>query len=130
MYASLADVADAMGRPAASFPPEEAARIETWIALVELRVADRVPDLAARVAAGVTPASTPALVVAAAVARRAANPDGLRTTTVQVDDGSVTRTRAEDEAEGLDIPAADWALLTSRPQRPRSAFSVRPRWGS
>lgn len=126
-YANVADVAAELGRPVPTDLPT-VAQWERWLARVENQILARIPDLHARVSAGSPTAELVADVEAAAVARKALNPEGLRSTTRAIDDGSVTKTIDQTRSAGeLELTDDEWALLLPRPAR--GAFTIRPEWG-
>lgn len=126
-YASVADVAAELGRPVPTDEPT-VAQWERWLNRVENQILDRIPDLHERVAAGKPTAELVADVEASAVARKALNPEGLRSTTRSIDDASVTKTIDQTRSTGeLELTDGEWALLLPRPSR--GAFTIRPEWG-
>lgn len=126
-YASVADVAAELGRPVPTDEPT-VAQWERWLARVENQILARIPDLHARVAAGSPTADLVADVEATAVARKALNPEGLRSTTRSIDDASVTKTVDQARSAGeLELTDDEWDLLLPRPVR--GAFTIRPEWG-
>jgi len=126
-YASVADVAAELGRPVPTDDPT-VAQWGRWLTRVENQILARIPDLHARVAAGSPTADLVADIEATAVARKALNPEGLRSTTRSIDDGSVTKTVDQARSAGeLELTDDEWALLLPRPSR--GAFTIRPGWG-
>lgn len=126
-YASVADVAAELGRPVPT-DPNIVAQWERWLTRVENQILDRIPDLADRIAVGRPTAELVADIEAAAVARKALNPEGLRSTTRSIDDGSVTKTIDQTRSAGeLELTDDEWARLL--PRRSRGAFTIRPEWG-
>lgn len=126
-YASVADVAAELGRPVPVDAPT-VAQWERWLTRVENQILARIPDLHARVLAGSPTADLVADVEATAVARKALNPEGLRSTTRAIDDGSVTKTVDQARSAGeLELTDHEWDLLLPRPVR--GAFTIRPEWG-
>lgn len=126
-YASVADVAAELGRPVPTDDPT-IAQWGRWLTRVENQILARIPDLHARVLAGSPTAALVADVEATAVARKALNPEGLRSTTRSIDDGSVTKTIDQARSAGeLELTDDEWDLLLPRPVR--GAFTIRPEWG-
>lgn len=124
-YATPADVAAELGRLAADLSPAEHVQYQAWLNRIEATIKVRIPDLDALVESGRLDAATVVSVEAAAVSRKALNPEGLRSVTKSVDDGSLTKVRDTDLSSGVLFIAEDeWLLLT--PRRPRGAFSVAP----
>ena len=112
-YATPQDVADELGR---SIPtdPVEIAQITRWLGRAENMIRGRIPDLDTR-AADPAFAAFAALVVdveAAAVARRVQNPEGLRSVTKTIDDGTMTKVRDQVLSDGqMRILDEEWDLL-------------------
>lgn len=126
-YASVADVADELGLPTPTDEPT-VAQWNRWLTRVENQILDQIPDLHDRVAAGKPTAELVADIEAAVVARKAQNPEGLRSTTRSIDDGSVTKTIDQERSAGeLELTDREWARLL--PRRRRGAFTIRPEWG-
>lgn len=126
-YASIADVAAELGRPVPT-GAETIAQWNRWLTRIENQILARIPDLHDRVAAGDPTADLVADVEATAVARKALNPEGLRSTTRSIDDGSVTKTVDQERSAGkLELTDDEWDLLLPRPVR--GAFTIRPEWG-
>ena len=126
-YASVDDVAAELGRPVPT-DPNVIAQWERWLTRIENQILDRIPDLHARVLAGSPTAELVADVEATAVARKALNPECLRSTTRAIDDGSVTKTVDQTRSSGeLELTDGEWDLLLPRPVR--GAFTIRPEWG-
>lgn len=126
-YATVADVAAELGRPVPTDDPT-IAQWERWLTRVENQVLARIPDLHARVLAGSPTAELVADVEATAVARKALNPEGLRSTTRSIDDASVTKTIDQTRSTGeLELTDDEWDMLLPRPVR--GAFTIRPEWG-
>src|SRR5699024_7337813 len=84
-------------------------------------------DLAAQVALGDPEAETVADVEVAVVARKVRNPEGTTSTTVSVDDGSVTKRREGSKIDDLGhLRLTDWELVTFLPAGRSDAWSPRP----
>lgn len=126
-YANVADVAAELGRPIPTDAPT-VAQWNRWLTRIENQILARIPDLADRIAAGDLTASLVGDIEATAVARKALNPEGLRSTTRAIDDGSVTKTIDQTRSAGeLELTDDEWALLL--PRRVRGAFTIRPEFG-
>lgn len=128
-YATVDDVAAELGRLPDSVTDAERAQWTRWLDRVERSIGARFTraglTLSEQVALGNPDVSTVADVEVAAVVRKIENPSGDTSTTITVDDGSVTR-RKEGAASswGLDLTDGEWALLL--PATATSAFSTRP----
>ncbi len=126
-HATPADVAAELGRSAESLTAAETIQYQAWLRRIEATIKVRIPDLDARIAAGTLDVDTVISVEAAAVARKALNPEGLRSITRSIDDGSVTKMRDSDLSNGVLFIADDeWLLLL--PVEPRGAFSITPHY--
>ena len=115
LYASVQDVATELGRPIST---PETAQVEQWINRVEARIQQRIPNLAELVTA---PAYLVTLqgVIVAVVARKARNPEGLRSE--RIDDYYYDRGVNQSD---LWPTAEEWAELM--PVAAEGAFSTRP----
>jgi hypothetical protein len=128
-YATTDQVATGLGRLPESVPPSQMAQWEQWLGDVESDIAAefrrRGLSLTERVDAGDPSADAVARVERDAVIRKIQNPTGDTSTTVSVDDASVTR-RKEGVATalGLDLTDAEWDRLL--PVLVSDAFSTRP----
>lgn len=128
-YASPQDVADELGRPIPT-DPVEIAQITRWLGRAENMIRGRIPDLDTQA----TDAAFAALVVdveAAAVARRVQNPEGLRSVTKTIDDGTMTKVRDQVLSDGqLRILDEEWDLLlpASSPDALSTRMSYTPGW--
>lgn len=122
-YATVTDVQVRYGSLIAGTARE--AQVEAWLTDVETTISALLPGFEEAVQAGQPAAATVKMVVANAVVRRLRNPDGVRTTTVSVDDGSVTRTRGGSPlVDGVEwLTDGEWDLIT--PVRDVEALSVR-----
>lgn len=122
-HALVTDVADELGRSIAA--GAETAQVNAWLRRVEAIIKIRVPDLDTLTVADADYLAAVVSVEAAAVARKAVNPEGLRSITRAVDDGSTTKVRDQVLSDGvLRITDDEWVLLM--PRRRRGAFEVRP----
>lgn len=122
-HAVVDDVAAELGRPIST--AAEIAQVQAWLRRIEATIKVRVPDLDALAAASADYLAAVVSVEAAAVARKAVNPEGLRSTTRAIDDGSVTKVRDSALSDGvLRITDDEWALIT--PRRRRGVFEIRP----
>lgn len=120
VYATVNDVAEALGRPLSALSTEESAQIARWITRVEGRIAGRIPSLSTLAAA---PAYADTLngVIVDVVVRRVLNPDGK--VSERIDDYDYRRNEAMGDAD-LWPTASEWAELM--PASGSSAFSTRP----
>lgn len=125
-YADVSDVAAELGRPS-PIDSVVVAQWTAWLRRVEAVIRVRIPNLDALVASGAVLADNLAAVEAAVVARKVSNPEGLRSTTTAIDDGTLTKVRDSGEGGSLALSDAEWALIL--PRRARGAFTVRPQWG-
>lgn len=130
-YGTIEQVAHELGRLPDSITPEESLQWNRWLERVERSIAARFARaglvLADQVALSLPDAATVADVEVAAVARKVRNPEGLTSTTVSIDDGSITRRRDGVPNVGddpLTLTDAEWAILL--PASSSGAFSVRP----
>ena len=134
-YGSVDDVAVEQGRLPDSVTEQESAQWQRWLDRVERAIMARfvregLPGgLVGQIAAGNVDPAVVADIEVAAVVRKIGNPDGSTSTTVSVDDGSVTRRRDVGEGVGEDpltLTDAEWALLIPSLPVETSAFSTRP----
>lgn len=126
-YASVQDVSARLGRPIAE--QVEVLQVATWLGDVEAAIAARFTRaglvLADAVTAGAPSAATVVRVEAEAVIRRMANPlVGRKSTTLSVDDATVTDRWDTSESSSRWLTDADWADLL--PVASGGAFSTRP----
>lgn len=128
-YGTPEQVAVSLGRPADSITATELAQWQMWLDQVEAAITRRFVrlglELAVQVAAGTPTGAAVALVEVAAVVRKVHNPDGLTSTTVSIDDGSITKRR--DGYRGGDpllLTAEEWDSLLPTPDP--AAWSTRP----
>ncbi|UJP39331.1 Gp19/Gp15/Gp42 family protein [Cellulomonas palmilytica] len=106
--ARVEDVQTRLGRPIAD---DEAPQVDALLRDVEAMIRNRIRDLDDRALDPVF-LELAVMVEANAVVRVLRNPEGLRTWTVAVDDGSVTKTRDQaTSAGGLYVTDDEWALL-------------------
>lgn len=124
-FANVSDVAAELGRPIPADDLAVIAQWGRWLTRIDNLIRLRIPDLDDRVAADPNLAAILVDVEAAAVARKALNPEGLRSTTTTVDDGSVTKLVDSSRSVGeIDLLDSEWDLLI--PETPSGAFSTRP----
>ena len=108
-YANVSDVEVRYGR---TLTPAESAQVTAWIDDLESEIHERIPDLLDLIAAGRPTDATLRRVVCAAVIRKLQNPEGLRTTTVAIDDYSTTKTTDSANSAGfLGLTDEEWNLL-------------------
>lgn len=109
-YATARDVADELGRDIPDDSPERR-QIDKWLERAERAIRLRVPTLDAwcedeRYRATVVD------IESAAVARKALNPEGVRSTMVQIDDGNLQKTIDTSRSAGeVTILPDEWDLL-------------------
>jgi hypothetical protein len=119
-YAAVDDVEVRFGR---TLSPTESAQVEAWIDDLESEIDERIPNLHDLVAAGRPTFNTVRRVVCAAVIRKLQNPEGLRTTTVAIDDYSTTKTVDSSNSAGfLGLTDEEWSLLL--PGSTGDAFTI------
>lgn len=108
-YASVDNVGVELGRTLVS-PERE--QIEQWLERVERIIKSRIPDLAHRVAVGTLDEGVVADIEIASVTRKALNPQGLRSISRSVDDGTLQQTIDNSQSDGvLRLLDAEWDLL-------------------
>ena len=121
VYAAVSDVEVRYGR---TLSDSESAQVEAWIEDLESEINERVPNLYDLIAAGRPTYGTVKRVVCAAVIRKLQNPEGLRTTTVAIDDYSTTKTVDSSNSAGfLGLTDEEWSLLS--PGSSGDAFTIR-----
>lgn len=128
-YGTTTQVATELGRLPESVTATETVQWQQWLDRVERTISARFSRsglvLSDQVAAGDPVAESVADVEIAAVVRKIENPAGDTSTTISIDDGSVTRRKeGAGTVVGLDLTDAEWALLL--PSSATGAFSVRP----
>lgn len=120
-YATTEQVASELGTCASA---AEMIRWEGWISQAERIISERI-DIAQRIADGRLQPATVTDVIVAAVARKAVNPDGLRSVMQSVDDASIQQVRDSAHSDGvLRILPDEWARLM--PELSVGAWSFRP----
>lgn len=123
MYANVDDVADRLGRPISD--PLEERQVSAWIRDVEGSILARVPNLAENTIDGSLSLGVLTKIIANAVVRKIQNPDGLTSTTVSVDDGSVTKRRdGYRGGDPLELTDGEWAQILPVPNP--HGWSTRP----
>lgn len=121
-YATVSDVEVRYGR---TLTASESAQVTAWIDDLEAEILERIPDLADLINAGRPTVGTLKRVECAAVIRKLQNPEGLRTTTVAIDDYSTTKTVDSANSAGfLGLTDAEWNLLL--PGTSGDAFTIMP----
>ena len=104
-YGTVEQVAVELGRAAASITDLEREQWQQWLDQVERTIEDRFRrmgmNLVEQVALGDPEAETVADVEVAVVARKVRNPEGTTSTTISVDDGSVTKRREGSKIDDL-----------------------------
>lgn len=121
-YATVSNVEVRFGR---TLSPAEVAQVTAWIEDLEAEILERIPLLADLVLAGRPTVGTLKRVIAGAVIRKLQNPEGLRTTTVAIDDYSTTKTVDSANSPGwLGLTDDEWSLLL--PGSSGDAFTISP----
>ena len=121
-YATVSDVEVRYGR---TLTTAESAQVSAWIDDLEAEILERIPLLEALILAGRPTAGTLRRVECAAVIRKLQNPEGLRTTTVAIDDYSTTKTVDSANSAGfLGLTDDEWNLLL--PGSSGDAFTITP----
>ena len=121
-YATVNDVEVRFGR---TLSAAEVAQVTAWIEDLEAEILERIPLLESLILAGRPTAGTLKRVIAGAVIRKLQNPEGLRTTTVAIDDYSTTKTVDSANSTGwLGLTDDEWSLLL--PGSSGDAFTIRP----
>ena len=126
-YANPTQVAVELGRSAFT-ESAEIEQVNQWLARVERDIRRRIPDLDHRVTSGLLDRETVIDVEVTVVARKAINPEGLRSVsrTRSWDDYSQTDQETRDQelsAGDLKLTAADWERLI--PESSTVAFTIR-----
>lgn len=121
-YTTTADIEVRLMRPLTA---AESAAVGAWIDDLEAEILGRIPDLDAQVTAGTVLAPVVKRVVAQAVIRVLRNPEGLRTVSYGIDDGTETRTVDSSLSSGaLFLTSDEWDLIL--PTSSGDAFTIRP----
>ena len=123
-YAAVTDVEVRYGR---TLSAPESAQVTAWIEDLESEIHERIPNLLDLIVAGRPTDATLRRVICAAVIRKLQNPEGLRTTTVAIDDYSTTKTVDSSNSGGfLSLTDDEWSLLL--PGSSGDAFTITPYW--
>ena len=123
-YAAVTDVEVRYGR---TLSAPESAQVTAWIEDLESEIHERIPNLLDLIVAGRPTDATLRRVICAAVIRKLQNPEGLRTTTVAIDDYSTTKTVDSSNSAGfLSLTDDEWSLLL--PGSSGDAFTITPCW--
>ena len=130
-YATIAQVATELGRTVESVSSPESAQWQQWLEQVERTIEARFRrlgmTLAGQVALDDPGAETVADVEVAVVARKVRNPEGTTSTTVSIDDGSVTKRREGGKIDDLGyLRLTDWEWDLLLPSGRADAWSTRP----
>ena len=121
-YATVSDVEVRYGR---TLTTAESAQVSAWIDDLEAEILERIPALESLILAGRPTVGTLRRVECAAVIRKLQNPEGLRTTTVAIDDYSTTKTVDSANSAGfLGLTDDEWNLLL--PGSSGDAFTITP----
>jgi hypothetical protein len=121
-YAAVTDVEVRYGR---TLSAPESAQVTAWIEDLESEIGERIPNLLDLIVAGRPTDATLRRVICAAVIRKLQNPEGLRTTTVAIDDYSTTKTVDSSNSAGfLSLTDDEWSLLL--PGSSGDAFTITP----
>jgi len=123
-YAAVTDVEVRYGR---TLSAPESAQVTAWIEDLESEIHERISNLLDLIVAGRPTDATLRRVICAAVIRKLQNPEGLRTTTVAIDDYSTTKTVDSSNSAGfLSLTDDEWSLLL--PGSSGDAFTITPYW--
>ena len=123
-FAAVTDVEVRYGR---ILTATESAQVTAWIDDLEAEIGERIPNLLDLIQLGRPTDGTLRRVICAAVIRKLQNPEGLRTTTVAIDDYSTTKTvDAANSAGALGLTDDEWSLLL--PGSSGDAFTITPFW--
>ena len=123
-YAAVTDVEVRYGR---TLSAPESAQVTAWIEDLESEIHERIPNMLDLIVAGRPTDATLRRVICAAVIRKLQNPEGLRTTTVAIDDYSTTKTVDSSNSAGfLSLTDDEWSLLL--PGSSGDAFTITPYW--
>src|SRR5699024_3380572 len=130
-YGTVEKLATELGRTADSVSDGERAQWAQWLARVERTIEGRFRrlgmSLAAQVALGDPSTAAVGDVEVAVVARKVRNPEGTTSTTVSVDDGSVTKRRDGRHVDDLGfLRLTDWEWDLLLPAGRVDAWSTRP----
>jgi hypothetical protein len=121
-YATVSDVEVRYGR---TLTTSESAQVGAWIDDLESEILERIPTLPDLITDGRPTEATLRRVISAAVIRKLQNPEGLRTTTVAIDDYSTTKTVDSSNSGGfLGLTDDEWSLLL--PGSTGDAFTITP----
>lgn len=127
-YATVQDVAVDLGRDPSSITPTETSQWQQWLERVERSITLRFSrvglDLSVQVAANDPPADAVADVEVAVVVRKISNPEGISSSTVSVDDASVTKRHEGLKSGPLEL--LDWELDLLLPKGQAEQWSTRP----
>jgi hypothetical protein len=105
--------------------PEDVNRVQEWLDDAWARLQMLAPGLPARIASGVIPERVVVSVLAEAVIRKAQNPEGRRSGSVTIADGTKSWTVDANRATGeVGFTDAELALVSAR--RRGRIFSVMP----
>jgi len=125
-FAAVTDVEVRYGR---TLTATESAQVTAWIDDLEAEIGERIPNLLDLIQLGRPTDGTLRRVICAAVIRKLQNPEGLRTTTVAIDDYSTTKTvDSANSAGALGLTDDEWSLLL--PGSSGDAFTITPYWAS
>ena len=123
-FAAVTDVEVRYGR---TLTATESAQVTAWIDDLEAEIGERIPNLLDLIQLGRPTDGTLRRVICAAVIRKLQNPEGLRTTTVAIDDYSTTKTvDSANSAGALGLTDDEWSLLL--PGSSGDAFTITPFW--
>jgi hypothetical protein len=111
-YATAADLALELGITKLDEQTEK--RFTRWLAAVEARIRNRIPDLDTLVEEREIPVALLVDIVVSVAARHARNPDGLKTKQTAVDDLQVRRDF--DPIGRFSLHEAEWDLLIPAPE--------------
>lgn len=130
--ATYMDVAVRLGRDPLAVTEEQRLQWQAWLSDTEAMIRRRLPALDALIASGAVQSSAVIAVEASVVVRKVQNPEGLRSMSVAIDDGTITRTRDSASSDGvLRIFDEEWDMITPAAsiEAISTPYRYAPGWG-
>ena len=122
VYATVSDVEVRFGR---TLTTAESDQVTAWVDDLEGMILERIPNLADLITAGRPTLATLKRIECEAVIRKLQNPEGLRSTTVAIDDYSTTKVKDSALSNGaLGLTDDEWSSLL--PGSSDEAFTITP----